>query len=199
MRTELSEAQLDMLREVSNIGTGHAATALSQMLQKPVLLHVPRVQSLAISEVPDVVGGAEVLVAGLYFRIFGQAGGNILILFPRDSAVAILQDLLRKEVPSPALLKEIESSALKEVGNVLACSYLNAIGSMLHMVLMPSVPTLAFDMAGAVLDSVLIELSKQGETALLIETEFVSENKLIGRFFLLPDPQSLQAILMRCR
>ena len=190
-----TEIQLDLLREVSNIGSGHAATALSQLLNRRILLNVPRVQVLPIAQVPDVVGGPETPVAGLYFRIFGQASGGILILLPQDSALSLVRDVMKQEIAVGPSLRDIEASALKEVGNILAGSYLNAIAQMLGLVLLPSVPGLALDMAGAVLDTLLIELSSQGDTALLIETEFLSENTITGHFFLLPDPESLNLIL----
>ena len=190
-----TEIQLDLLREVSNIGSGHAATALSQLLNRRILLNVPRVQVLPIAQVPDVVGGPVTPVAGLYFRIFGQASGGILILLPQDSALSLVRDVMKQEIAVGPSLRDIEASALKEVGNILAGSYLNAIAQMLGLVLLPSVPGLALDMAGAVLDTLLIELSSQGDTALLIETEFLSENTITGHFFLLPDPESLNLIL----
>jgi chemotaxis protein CheC len=191
----LSERQLDLLQEVSNIGSGHAATALSQLLNRKIMLQVPRVQTLPIAQVPEVVGGAEKLVAGLFFRIYGQAKGNILIIFPRESALALIHHLLRKQPDGHSAFIEMEASALKEVGNILAAAYLNAISQLIQIVLIPSVPGLAFDMAGAVLDSVLIELGQEEETALLVETEFISDSKITGHFFLLPDPESLRLIL----
>lgn len=194
MIEQINEIQLDLLREVSNIGSGHATTALSQLLGRRILLNVPRVQVLPISDVPDVVGGPETPVAGLYFRIFGQAGGSILILLPQHSAMSLVRTILKQETMG-STLRELEESALKEIGNILAGSYLNAIGQMLNMVLIPSVPGLAIDMAGAVMDTILIELSRYGDTALLIETEFISDNKITGHFFLLPDPESLNVIL----
>ncbi len=193
MSFDFSPEQMDLLREVSTIGSGHAATALSQLLGRKIMLRVPKVQVIPLVEVPEVMGGAEKLVAGLFFRIFGEAKGSILILFPKESALLLVRELLKKE-STRVILKELELSALKEVGNILAAAYLNAIGTMMKMVLIPSVPGLAFDMAGAVLDSLLIELSEAGETALLIETEFVQENKITGHFFLLPDPESLRLI-----
>jgi chemotaxis protein CheC len=192
---EFTPEQIDLLREVSTIGSGHAATALSQLLDRRIMLHVPNVKVIPVCDVPDVVGGAEKLVAGLFFRVYGQAKGSILILFPKDSALVLVRELLKKDTSSAVpLLKDMEISALKEVGNILAAAYLNAISQMLQMVLIPSVPGLAYDMAGAVLDSLLIELSQVSETALLIETEFVEESRITGHFFLLPDPESLRLI-----
>jgi chemotaxis protein CheC len=151
-----------------------------------------------IGQVPDLLGGAEKVVAGVTLQIFGDARGNILLIFPRDSAQRLLARLLRSEEKG-LIFNELGASTLKEVGNILASAYLNAMGSLLHLTLIPSVPLLACDMAGAVVDYVLIELSQAGDLALMVETEFHGTNpelELIkGHFFLLPDPASLDLIL----
>lgn len=194
----LSEDQLDALKEISNIGMGHAATALSQLIGERVYLRVPRVTLTDIAQVPELMGGAEKVVAGITLQIFGDARGNILLVFPRESAQRLVARLLRQEEKG-LVLNEIGVSTLKEVGNILASAYLNALGSLLHMTLIPSVPLLAYDMAGAVVDYVLIELSQAGDMALMVETEFHGDRDddaaIKGHFFLLPDPGSLDLIL----
>jgi chemotaxis protein CheC len=81
----LSERHVDALREFSNIGVGHAATALSQLIAKPVSMRVPKVNITAFHRVPEVVGGAETLVAGIHFRVMGNVTGDILVVFPEDA------------------------------------------------------------------------------------------------------------------
>ncbi|MEJ2698301.1 MAG: chemotaxis protein CheC [Desulfuromonadales bacterium] len=194
----LTEGQLDALREISNIGMGHAATALSQLIGETVFLRVPRVTVTDIAQVPDILGGAETVVAGITLQLLGDARGNILLIFPRESAHHLLSRLLGQQEKGPAM-NEINSSTLKEVGNILASAYLNALGSLLHMTLIPSVPLLAYDMAGAVVDYVLIDLSQAGDLALMVETSFhgtdPDQEAIRGHFFLLPDPKSLDIIL----
>ena len=193
---DLNETELDALREVSNIGMGHAATALSQMLGKTVNLRVPQVLVTDISKVPELLGGAEKMVVGIYLQILGSARGNILMIFPRENAIRILEKLLNRENSRGGLLSELEVSALKEVGNILASAYLNALGTMLKMTLIPSVPVLSFDMAGAVVDYVLVDLAEVGDESLMVETEFFEDDEQVkGHFFLLPDTPSLQIIL----
>ena len=193
---QLTEQQMDALREVSNIGMGHAATALSQLTGKTIYMGVPRILLMDICQVPDVLGGANRMVVGIYLRILGNAQGNILIIFPRENAIKILEKVLPKQKVKGNLLTELEISALKEVGNILASAYLNALGNMLKMSLIPSVPVFSFDMAGAVVDYVLISLAEAGDTSLMIETEFTSDGDPVsGHFFILPDPSSLEVIL----
>lgn len=194
----LNDVQLDALKEVSNIGMGHAATALSQMIGQTVRLRVPHVTVTEISQVPEHLGGAEKLMVGITLQILGDARGSIMLLFPQESAHRLLGSLLGRAEKS-LVMNEMNVSALKEVGNILASAYLSALGNLLHKTLIPSVPLLAYDMAGAVVDYVLIELSQSGDLALMVETDFTGdsgqESGIRGHFFLLPDPATLDIFL----
>ena len=191
----LDDAKIDVLREVCNVGAGHAATALSQLIGRRVDLEVPKVLLEDIGKVPDIAGGPGSLVAGLFFQILGEARGHIFMIFPEESARFIVALACgEKEVGS--LEEEMHVSAMKEVGNILASAFLSAISQLSGLSLIPSVPGLAYDMAGSILDDVLIELSMLADKALVIETLFKeADEKIDGHFFLLPDPQTLTATL----
>lgn len=195
---DLNNVQMDMLKEISNIGMGHAATALSQMIGHPVQLRVPHITVTEISRVPDCLGGAEKMTVGITLQILGDARGSIMLLFPEESAHRLLGELL-KEQSRALIMNEVTISTLKEVGNILASAYLSALGNMLHKTLIPSIPLLAHDMAGAVVDYVLIDLSKSSDLAMLVETDFTGDRSsgpaIKGHFFLLPDPSTLEIFL----
>lgn len=194
----LTDTQRDAFREVSNIGMGHAATALSRMIGKRVELHVPRVMVVPIAEVPDCLGGAETLMAGIFLRILGDARGSIMLLFPESSARHLSNALLNSDRSSLGSDDETVST-LKEVGNILASAFLNALGSLTGLALIPSVPFLAHDMAGALVDAVLIDLGRKGDLALMVETEFGGDidrdRRVRGQFFLIPDPDTFETFL----
>jgi chemotaxis protein CheC len=196
--SHLHDVQLDALRELSSIGMGHAATALSQILDQRIDLKVPKVSVTAIDAVPAHLGGAESLMVGITLQILGDARGSIMLLFPQESACRLLSCLLRREERA-LVMNELNVSALKEVGNILASAYLSAIGNLLRKTLIPSVPLLAYDMAGAVVDYVLIDLSQGGDVALMVETDFHAasgaDDSIRGHFFLLPDPRTLDIFL----
>ena len=195
---KLNNVQMDILKETSNIGMGHAATALSQMIGHPVKLRVPHVTITKISQVPEYLGGAEKMMVGITLQVLGDARGSILLLFPQESAHRLLCNLTGDQ-GKVLIMNEVTISALKEVGNILASAYLSALGSMLHKTLIPSVPLLAYDMAGAVVDYVLIDLSKSSDLAMLVETDFIGESSsdlaIKGHFFLIPDPSTLDMFL----
>jgi chemotaxis protein CheC len=195
--TKLTEEHLDALREISNVGMGNAATALSQMVSDTVDLHVPAVTLADIVDVPDLIGGPEQVVVGITMKIQGDACGNILLVFPEESAHRLVKQLLGRQDSGPRF-DEMAESTLKEVGNILASSYLGAMGSLLNLMLIPSIPAFAHDMSGAVIDYLLIELSESGDQALMIETEFhgrrPGDDVIAGHFFMLPDPASLKVL-----
>ena len=172
MFEKLDDRTIDILTEVCNVGAGHAATALSQMIGKKVLLEVPRVLLEDIRNVPDIAGGSSSLVAGLIFRILGEANGTIFMVFPEESAKSIIS-LMTGAAGEIDMTDEMNISAMKEVGNILASAFLSAISQLSGLSLIPSVPGYAHDMAGSILDSVLIEISRLADKALVIETEFL--------------------------
>ena len=193
---DLSAMQLDALREIGNVGAGNSATALSQIINRKIEMNVPEVAIVPLNEVPDLVGGAEAMVAGVFLRVYGKAPGSVLFFLPKDSAFYLVDTLMGREHGSTNNLYFMDESALMEIGNILAGAYLNALAHFTKLTLLPSIPALAIDMAGAILSVVLVQLGQMGDHALVIETEFLSEDDGIrGHFFLVPDPGSLETIL----
>lgn len=195
-KRELTPLQLDALREVGNIGSGNAAVALSTMVDKKVLLSVPKASLLPLVKVSELVGGAETPVVGIYMHISGDASGSMLLLLEERSA----RELARLMCPGNGgdELDTVQQSALQETGSILAGSYLNALSQMTGLLLKPTVPGFAMDMAGAIIDFILVEISQSEDHVLVIETEFdVLDRKIKGHLVLFPDLGSLDLILGR--
>ena len=192
---ELTPVQMDALREIGNVGAGNSATALSQIINHRIDMNVPQVSIVPLGDVPDLVGGPDVMVVGVFLRVYGSAPGNILFLLP-ESAFYLVDMLMGKKHGETKNLDFMDESALMEIGNILAGAYLNALFNLTKLSLLPSIPALAVDMAGAILSVVLIQLGQMGDHALVIETEFTTDEEGIkGHFFLVPDPGSLDTIL----
>ncbi len=195
MFPHIEAKDLDALKEISNVGAGHAVTALHQMTKRVITLEVPAVHLVPFSEVVGALGGAEAEVVGLFFRIYGGSRGNMLVVMPRASAERLLTILFNGNGPKRPL-GEMEISALKEVGNILTSSYLGAVGGLLGLSLIPSIPAFSMDMAQAVVDLLLIELAEVTHQALVLQTDFTTRDKsFAGHFCLLPDPRSIETIL----
>ena len=190
---DLSPIQLDALREIGNVGAGNSATALSQIINKRIDMNVPKVDLVPIEAVPDLVGGADTIV---FLRVYGRAPGNILFLLPQKSAFYLVDTLMGREHGTTKKLDFMDESALMEIGNILSGAYLNAFFNFTHISMLPSIPALAMDMAGAILNIILVQLGQMGDRALVIETEFLAEDDGInGHFFLVPDPGSLGTLI----
>ena len=195
-KMKLSDSQMDALREIGNVGAGNSATALSQIIHRRVEMNVPRVSLVPLDQVPDLVGGPETMVVGIFLRVYGQAPSNIMFLLPKESAFYLADVLMGKKHGETKNLDFMDESALMEICNILSGAYLNALFCLTNLSLLPSIPALAMDMAGSILSVVLAQLGQMGDQALVIETEFLSEDDGIsGHFFLVPDPGSLEKIL----
>lgn len=191
----LSPLQLDCLKELGNIGAGNSATALSQILNKKVDMSVPRVKVYPINEIPELFGGSENIVVGVLLRMFGDMQGSLMFLMDEESAKKLLTDMmLGTEVEN--LTDELPMSAIMEVGNIISSSYLNSLSFFSKLTIIPSTPAFAYDMAGAILGTILYEVSELSDQVLLIETDFLGNGEAIkGHFFVLPDLPSLGVLL----
>lgn len=191
----LNSMQIDVLREIGNIGAGNAATALSKMIAKRIDMDVPKVNILEFKDVAELVGGPETAVVGIYFKVTGDIEGSIMFILDKMSA-KFLTSLLMGQDESVDELNEMEVSALQEVGNILAGSYLSSLSSLTGLKLIVSIPSLASDMAGAILSVPVILFGQVGDKVMLIETDFIEGSKHVkGNFFLVPDEDSFEILL----
>lgn len=194
----LDPQHLDLLKEIGNIGAAHAATALSNLLDKRVDMLVPDVRFIPFEEISDRVGGAEQLVIAVLLQIHGEVSGHLLFVISTEAARRLLHHL---DVPATGervqdiQLTELEASALSEIGNIMAGSYLSSLADFTRLHMYPSVPSIAMDMAGAILSYSLLEYGHVADYALLIDTTFTEGlEEVESHFFLLPNPDSLAPI-----
>jgi len=197
--SEFTEQQIDALREVTNIGAGHAATALAQLTDQRIMISVPEIRVVRAGEAEAAVGvGGEEVVA-VRMGMLGDLTGTTLLVFSKEVVLALSDRMLGKERGaegggSSSELDDMAESVLKELGNILAGAYMNALAKLMGMVLMPTVPELLMDSP----ENVFKAASPDVDTLLIFETNFRSENadfEFGGQFMLFPDPGSVRAIL----
>ncbi|NEU29352.1 chemotaxis protein CheC [bacterium LRH843] len=197
---KLQPHHLDVLKEIGNIGAGHAATALSQLLGKQIDMSVPNVRLALLSDLPEQVGGSEKEVAAIFLRIEGEAPGSMFFITDITDSENLVRQLTNNEsfqMKEPPY-EELGISAFKEVANILAGSYLSSFADFTKLNMQPSVPGISIDMIGAILSHGLILLSEVSDYAIIIDTEIKKvdeENrKVTGHFLYLPDPDSFEVI-----
>lgn len=192
----LSEEQLDALKEVGTIGAGHAANALSQMVGKKIMISVPEVKTIPLKKTIELAGPPENLVAAIYMKLMGDSQGTALIIFSRKSAFTLVDILMKRPAGQTKFLKEIDRSALKEVGNILVGAFLTALMEFLNISLIPSVPLLAYDMVGGILEALAIEFGEDADYIFCIQTEFIDPSlNMGGNFILVFDRKPLDIII----
>ncbi len=195
----LNEQQLDAIKEVGNIGAGHAATALSQLIGKKIMITIPKARCIPLSKTVELAGGPQSLIAGVIMHVLGDISAKIVLILPRSSAIQMASLLTKHEAEERQVLTVLEHSAIKEAGNILAGSYLNALTEFLGIILLQSVPQLVFDFAEAVVAEFSKGFPPQTEV-ICIETEFMESNRIIdGYFMLIPDKKSLDIIFRAIR
>jgi chemotaxis protein CheC len=198
---KINSMHLDILKEVGNIGAGHAATALSTLLDRQIDMKVPRVKIVSFDEMIEMAGGADKVVVSVFLRIEGDAPGSMFFMLPVEQASAFIKSMIHDEQFSFDDLppSELGLSAMQELGNILSGSYLSSLSDFTQLNLLPSVPSLSVDMAGALIGFGLMEISQVSDYAIVIDTALkevtaADSESVNGHFFLLPDPDSLEII-----
>ncbi|MDD4908858.1 MAG: chemotaxis protein CheC [Candidatus Omnitrophica bacterium] len=196
MIERLSLVQLDALREIGTIGAGRAATALADLIGTKVEIDVPQVRILPIENVSSILGDPERMFFVLDMELLGEIRGRIFLLFSPEHAKVLSASLLGKKSDEIRFDDEMVQSTLKESANILSGSFLTALVEMTNINIMSSVPLLAMDMIGAVLDFIFIQIAQYTQEVFFIKTDMkVTDVNLEGFFLLFPQDESLRKIL----
>lgn len=187
---------LDVLRELGNIGSGNALISLSKLINRRVEMQIPRINILEYQEVTELMGGADTPVVSILLDFTGDIKGSIMFVLEPQYAFSLISVLRNRKVEDITELGEIDISALKEVGNILAGSYLSALSRICKLDVLPSIPYFAYDMAGAILSVPAIQFGQMSDNILYIETFFAEgNNNIMGKCFLIPDIASYDVLL----
>lgn len=189
---QVNNMYLDVLKEIGNIGAGNATTAIANMLGIKIDMNVPNIKLMEVSQLGTAVGAEDETIVGIFLEVQNDIEGSMMFLLDIPSARYLVNKLMMTDAPDDQPFGEIELSALKEIGNIIAGSYLSALSSMTNMVIVPSVPYIAVDMAASILSVPAIEFGLQGDNALLIQTEICADVAINGYFILMPEQDSME-------
>lgn len=193
---DITEEEMDMLREAGNIASGNAMTSLSKLIDSTLDMNVARVRIEKIQGLSEVLGDPEEVIAGLLINVFGDLNAMLLLAFETESAISIVNRILGKDLKDLNEFGEMEHSVLCETGNILAGSYLSALNTFTGLKLDVSTPQIAIDMAGAILSYPAIEFVYNDNSMLFIETDFEDvHNFLNGTYILILDNASYNRVI----
>lgn len=194
----VNEIYMDVLKEIGNIGAGNATTSLASMLNATIEMNVPKVELMDASKLSSAICPEEEVIVGIFREVHEDISGSIMFLMRMDSAHYLVDRLMGRDSKDTDVTKafdEMELSAIKEIGNIITSSYLTALTGLTNLTIVPSVPYIAVDMAGAILSVPAIQFGQYGNNALLIETEIGGDVMIGGYFILMPEEESYEVIL----
>lgn len=192
---EVNERYPDVLQEIGNIGAGNAATAISTMLNLKVDISVPKVELLRVEDVVSCLGDEEDIIVGIMLGVELDISGSMMFLLDLPSAHKLVNRMMMRDPDYNEDFDEMDFSAIKEIGNIIAGAYLNALAGLTGLAISPTVPFVAVDMAAAILSVPAVTFGMEGDYALMINTEIMEEESINGFFILMPESGTYDKIL----
>ncbi len=201
----LSAEQVDFLTEVMNIGAGNAATALTQVLQCQVDLVIPRVFIIADAKELSTLNNPSLPVVCARMGMVGDVSGGLFFIVPEEQKKDLIRLAEQAMTGTSQLWRagltsqesdDLKLSVIAEIGNIVTGVYLTAVHDFCRLNIFHTVPTVATDMVQALLDESLVRLSRQVQHIIVIENEFVVEEKLIRTFLMMiPSVESVNILV----
>ena len=192
---EVNERYVDVLREIGNVGAGNATTAIASMLGIRIDMSVPKVELLEASRLGSAICPEDEIIVGIFLEVQTDIEGSMMFLMRMDSARFLVNKLMGRDAEDEKEFDDMDLSALKEIGNIIAASYLNALSTMTNLIITPSIPYIAVDMAASILSVPAIQFGQFGDNALFIQTEVGDDVMINGYFILMPEQSSYEKIL----
>jgi len=194
---QLTSLEIDTLREIGSIGTGNAATALSQMLGQEIKITLPEVRIMGYNEAIDWIGGPEAITAGVMVHIGGQLNG-IMLSVQSLEFINIVLHIIDRRIDRYEDLDEMEKSLLVEVGNIMISTFINALSGLSGITVDLTVPSITVDMQGAILTVPMAEYGGQSDYLMTIGGNFMCGGRVVPcRLLLSPDVRSLNYLLRK--
>lgn len=198
---KLTPEQLDILKELGNIGSGNAITALSKLINDRVEVSLTAVNLIPFWKIPDLFEKPNTEAFGIYSEILDKPDLSIIQIFTKVSIinlVNILNDedqIAIEDVRSIQELDDFSCSIISEIGNILAGNYASALANLLSISLVPGVPKLALDNLNAILDTIIAKYSQYSDFTIIVKTKIqVKDIKLNGTICLVPSMKILKEL-----
>ena len=176
---QLTPEQIDMLKEMGNIGSGHAITALSKLLNYDIDVSLTSAEIIPFWRIVDMFEDPNDELFGIYSEIHLNSDLSIIQLFTKESIINLINFLNEDfklsidKFRSIKDLDELSLSIITEIGNILSGHYANALADLLSIKLITNVPTVALDSLNAMLEGIIAKYSQISDYMVLIKTNLV--------------------------
>jgi chemotaxis protein CheC len=200
---QLTKEGVEALEKMANSGAKNASSSLSQLINQSVEMRTLAVRTLRVEKIPEIIGLPEDIVTTIIMEVRGDVNGNMMLIYPQQSAINVADFLAKRELGTTSQLSELDKSALKESGNIISGAFLSAISNYLKINMVESIPDIATDMLKATIDFVLMRFAKrESSEAVAFEIDFelgtapaTKEERIKAYFVLLLDVESSAKVL----
>lgn len=194
----LNEMQLDVMKEVGNIGAGNACTALSVLLGTPVDMSIPSVRVLDFESTCEYLGGNADRILGIRIDVSGDLEGIMFHVVKKAFAERIINTFYEKKLDDFETMDEMDNSVLNEMGNITSGAYANSIATLTGLFVNIGAPMQTFSTVAEVLKIPYSSLAKPGEKILVIDEEYIiGDEKLTSNVLFVLEPNSLKTLFER--
>ena len=193
---ELNSGRGALLEEINNEGAVQASMALSRLTSREIRVSFPESQIIKLGEIPDLLGGPEAPVGGIYVGIEGDLEGGIMMVLPATGMLAFHDQMYGHPQGTCQCIEQVDMSAISELGNILAASFINAISNGTKLTVKSDSPEISVDMCEPVIDSVLARFSQPGERILFTKALIYSEgsDEVACHLLMFLVPESMRAL-----
>lgn len=187
-----NELQLDVMREIGNIGAGNACTALSVLLGSPIDMSVPNVHLLGFDSTSEYLGGDDSIVLGIRIDVCDDLTGMMFHIVKKDFAERIINTFYEKHIDSLDSLDDMDVSVLSEMANITSGAYANSIATLTNMMVNIGSPEQNCSTVKEILQIPLKSFANSGDKILIIDEQFIiGENELTSNMILILENDSL--------
>ncbi|HCM91967.1 MAG TPA: chemotaxis protein CheC [Lachnospiraceae bacterium] len=195
---KFSAMQIDVLKEIGNIGSGNACTALAMLLNTFVDMTVPSIRFLDFESVKEFLGGGESEVLGIRIGVKEDLTGMMFHIVKKQFAERIINTFYPKELDTLNDLNDMDLSVLSEMGNITSGAYANALASLSNMKVDIMTPEYHVNTIEEILQIPLKEYAEVGDKILVVDEQFImGDEKLTSHMLLILDGGSLHKLFER--
>lgn len=194
----LSKLQKDALKEISSITSGNATSSLSKLVNKKILIDIPKAEFLTLNALIKNLGGEKRMVMAIYLPVLGEINGQVLFLFQRNYAMDLIDLILQNKMGTTKILDHMAESAFGEMANIFTGTYLNALSNMLDLKILPGIPVVANDYVGPILEYSFGRIKSPESKILSFSTKImIKEHNVEGDFIFMFNEKSYKLVLER--
>lgn len=191
----LNDTQLDVMREIGNIGAGNACTALSGLIGTPIDMSVPRVQLLGIDSTSDYLGGNDKEVLGIRIDVKADLTGMMYHIVNKRFAERLINTFYEKKLDTIKSIDEMDMSVISEMGNITSGAYANALATLSGYVVDIGTPTPGGYTISEILRVPIETFGEVGDKILVVDEQFIIDSeRLTSNMILVLEKESLHKL-----